>query len=115
DERYLLQADLILLGHYNAFADGEFGPSTYKALTAYQKKLGHSLTGVLSTGLLERLHESAQDIAAKWGIDAVEDESSGATFLMPTKLLSVSKRSDFGTAYSSPDEAIRVETFNIPS
>jgi hypothetical protein len=113
DTRYQLQADLILLGYYNAFTDGEFGPGTYKGLTAYQTREGVSASGILSRELQTRLHSYAEQVFATLGMGAVSDEPSGASFMMPTGLLTVSKATELGTAFSTPDYGLTLETFRL--
>lgn len=115
DQRYELQVDLMLLGYYDAFADGVFGRATYRAITEYQSSLSLPASGKLSAPQLLRLSQQADRVYGAWGLEAEEDEASQATMLLPTKILTVRKLSDRGSTYSAPDYRFVLETLNIPA
>jgi len=47
--RTQIQAELILLGDYDALADGRFGLSTFNSLQSYQSSKGQTPNGVLGS------------------------------------------------------------------
>lgn len=114
-KRIELQANLILLGYYNAFADGEFGRGTYGAITAFQKASKVIETGILSESQLSRIADRATKRFIEWGIDVVEDKASESTFLAPLALLTEQADADGGTVFATPDQGLMVQTFRIPT
>lgn len=114
DERFLLQARLILTGHYVALADGEFGQMTYRAIVALQRDLGDPQNGVLSEGAQTALNGAAAAIYQGLGMDIVTDERGLITLIVPNTLLPQRLETRRGTAYVSPDGAVRLETIRKP-
>lgn len=114
DERFLMQSQLILTGHYSALADGEFGQMTYRAIVGLQKDLGEPQTGVLTAGAAELLNVAAAEIYKGLGMDIVTDSRGQITLIVPHTLLSEKLETRRGTAYVSPDGAIRIETIRKP-
>ena len=113
--RFELQTNLILLGYYNAFADGEFGRGTYSAITSFQKASNASGSGILNTGQLDVIAERATKRYTEWGIDVIEDKASESTFLAPLALLTEQAEAEGGTVFSAPDQEFMVQTFRIPA
>lgn len=115
EQRFALQTNLILLGFYSAFADGEFGRGTYGAITAFQKSRGFRDTGILSSDLLSVIAERAAKVYNEWGIDVVEDQQSGSTAMMPLALLTERSPATGGNAYVTADGGLIFQTFRIPA
>lgn len=114
DNRGLLQSQLMLLGHYHALADRTFGSFTYRAIQEFQTSLGATPTGVLTQRQQNFLSEAASRIYNDLGFDLVEDTSGRMAMLLPQKLLSSVSETRRGTAYSSADGSIRLETIRKP-
>lgn len=113
-DRMLLQSSLILLGRYGAIADGDFGNYTYRAITAYQTSIGATPDGVLDPAQGEALEEASGQVYWRLGIDLVRDAEGRMAMLLPQSLLSQQAGTKRGTAYFTPDNAIRLETIRKP-
>lgn len=114
DDRSLLQSRLMLLGHYNALADSTFGNFTYRALQAFQSSLGETTTGVLTQRQQGLLEDAASSLYNELGFDIVEDARGRMTMLLPQRLLPSVSETRRGTAYTSEDGSIRLETIRKP-
>ncbi|MBJ7577901.1 trypsin-like peptidase domain-containing protein [Devosia sp. MC532] len=112
EDRRLLQSNLMLIGHYSGLADGEFGRFTYQALSNFQRSLGETSSGVLSTTQQDRLLEDAAAIYQQFGFDEVIDVRGGMTMLLPKTLLPEIGETKRGTSYSSYDRTIIMETIS---
>lgn len=110
DDRGLLQSDLMLLGHYQAIADSTFGNFTYRALQLFQSSLGDAPTGVLTPRQRDKLEDASNGIYQELGFDIVEDQRGRMAMLLPVRLLSVVTETKRGTAYTSSDGTVRLET-----
>jgi len=114
DERALMQSHLILVGHYGSMTDATFGNYTYRAITAFQTELGRPPTGVLSPADMQSLMDASTIVFTELGIDLVEDERGQMALLMPDRLLNRRTETKRGTAFFTPDDAIRLETIRKP-
>lgn len=59
-----IQADLVLVGDYDALVDGNFGSQTFAALQAYQQSIDDPATGVLSPKELSALRAEANSVSS---------------------------------------------------
>lgn len=114
EDRSLLQSDLMLLGHYNALADSTFGNFTYRAIQAFQTSIGQSPTGVLTQRQEDLLRDSSTALYHELGFEIVEDARGRMAMLLPQKLLPSVSETRRGTAYTSADGSIRLETIRKP-
>lgn len=114
DDRGLLQSDLMLLGHYAALADSTFGNFTYRAIQAFQTSIGDRPTGVLTSRQLDVLRDASTALYYELGFDIVEDARGRMAMLLPQKLLPAVSETRRGTAYTSADGAVRLETIRKP-
>lgn len=114
DNRSLLQSQLILAGEYNATVDGQFGPSTYAAITGFQETLGEQPTGVLSRQASAALDSKAAEIFALLGMDIVDDFRGQFTMVVPAGVLTQREETRRGNAYFDPENLVRLETINKP-
>lgn len=114
-DRGRLQLSLVFNGHYNAFIDGEFGRGTFNAITAFQKSLGQTESGVLSSGQITRLEETAGEVMKSIGFEMVEDPVSELKIAIPTALVSDPLKTKRGSRWSSADRSIDIETILMPS
>jgi serine protease Do len=114
EDRSMLQSDLMLLGHYTALADSTFGNFTYRAIQAFQSSIGDSPTGVLTPRQQGLLEDASNTIFYELGFDIVEDARGRMAMLLPQKLLPSVSETRRGTAYTSADGSIRLETIRKP-
>lgn len=110
EDRIALQTDLTLAGFYDALVDGTFGPSTYRALTAFQKWNGDPETGVLTEAALRSLARASQSVVEELDLQVVQDESGKLEIAVPRALLPDTTRTSVGTAYTRPDGLMRLDT-----
>lgn len=115
DQRADIQADLILLGFYDALVDGLFGPSTYKAISEFEVTRLVSSDGVLTTTDLNILSRKASEVYREFGFRVVRDTAGQMGLLIPTVILSERSSTALGNAYSSPDSGIILETVRKPT
>ena len=94
--------------------DGAFGPATYGALTAFQRSLGTTPTGVLSETEMNRLDAEAREVFAATGFQIVPDPRSGLELGLPVALVPNRSTTKRGTRWSSPDGSVEVETIRMP-
>ncbi|WP_158625897.1 peptidoglycan-binding protein [Arsenicitalea aurantiaca] len=114
DERIELQKNLTLIGRYSALIDAEFGPSTYRALTAFQAQAGMPGTGVLDEKGTALLSAMARKAMSRFGFNYLQDLRSQSELLMPAAMLTVSSPTDRGMSYSLPNGGIALETIRKP-
>lgn len=114
EDRSLLQSQLILLGHYEALADSAFGNFTYRAIQEFQNSIGEAPTGVLTPRQQRLLEDAASGHYHDLGFDIVEDARGMMAMLLPKSLLSTVSETRRGTAYTSADGSIRLETIRKP-
>ncbi|OAM73879.1 serine protease [Devosia elaeis] len=114
EDRSLLQSQLILLGHYEALADSAFGNFTYRAIQEFQNSIGDAPTGVLTPRQKGLLEDAASGLYHDLGFDIVEDARGMMAMLLPKSLLSSVSETRRGTAYTSADGSIRLETIRKP-
>jgi peptidoglycan hydrolase-like protein with peptidoglycan-binding domain len=112
EERSATQTDLILLGHYEYLVDGRFGTGTFDALVAFQRSVGTSPTGVLSSSERQRLHDLARRVDGEFGIELVSDTEARVAMMIPGRLLSIRNPTGTGTSYVSADGEISLETMH---
>lgn len=104
DERIDIQGYLVLLGHYDALVDGEFGPATFRAIEAYQSRLNIYPNGILDAVQLNWLRKDGDREFATLGIAAAEDARSGVAAFIPRAILTeVTAEAEGGVKYSTPD------------
>lgn len=115
DDRFLLQANLVLLGLYDKFVDGEFGNGTYGALTKFQAAVGVSPTGVLSQSLLDELDRQANLVFARLGLSFAEDQRADVALPVPNILLPYKTDVEGGTRYRNADQSIELQTIRKPA
>ena len=114
EDRGLLQTHLMLLGHYQALADSTFGNFTYQAIRAFQSSVGEMTTGILTPRQKEVLEETASSVFRDLGFDIVEDTRGSMVLLLPQRLLPSISETQRGTAYTSADGFIRLESIRKP-
>jgi hypothetical protein len=110
EQRVSLQTDLTLVGLYNSFVDGVFGPSTYGAITAFQRMEGQRQSGVLTDALQQSLLRSAASVFDELGLEVVQDERAELELAVPTRLTPDRVPTSVGSAYTRSDGEVRLET-----
>jgi len=113
DDRIIVQVDLVLVGTYDALVDGVFGPSTFKALVAYQRSKGQQPTGVLSPSDLAGLKAEGGKVFNNLGFQEVKDEAADLDLYMPSAILTEKKSLEDGTDYSSADGVFDLKTSTV--
>lgn len=84
-ERLRVQTDLLLLGHYTRFVDGEFGQGTFNAIVDYQGSA--KADGVLDADELTRLRQDAERVSRLLGFETVRDGDAEVDLHLPRKIL----------------------------
>lgn len=112
--RLLSQYLLIFSGDYIAIVDGSFGPRTYQALLAFQKRNGFFPDGVLTDREIDRLVDEAVQVIDRQGFRFVTDAETLLELGMPTALLTTRQRTEYGTRWSNGQGSIEIETLSIP-
>jgi len=111
-ERDAIQADLILLGHYGYPIDGQFGPATFEAITAFQRSQGSPATGALAPEEREALARLADAAQRQLGMRKVDDARAQVAMSIPANLLTRRMPTEQGTSYVSADGEMSLETMH---
>ena len=112
-ERTVLQAALVLLGHYNGLIDGVFSKVTYRALVGFERSAGRDGDGVLDPEQEDQLRQEASEVHEALGISVTTDQGTGLRLPIPAKLFTTSRRSKWGTHWENADGGIELETLAI--
>jgi len=114
EQRLTIQTNLTLAGFYDALIDGAFGPSTYRAIVAFQEWRGEAQTGTLDNAAQSALTRAADSVVAELDLQVVQDERALIEIAVPRALLPESVSTASGTAYTRPDGAMRLDTIRKP-
>lgn len=110
-ERRLTQEGLILLGYYNGFADGSFGPSGRNAIASYQTDHNRPATGKLSAQDALELGGAALNLRKKLQWRSLDDSLAGMTISYPAGLLTQRQKNTLGgETLQTEDGAISLKT-----
>ena len=112
--RELIQEFLIITGYYNGFADGEFGPQTYRAITQFQAANGYRPDGSLTLSEIAFLRSLYEQQLPIFGFIDFRDETSGFIGPIPRNILRRSLRTESGMRFSDPEATIVLDTFSLP-
>lgn len=113
DTRYALQQGLLLLGYYDGFVDGEFGPATYSGLAKYEDATMAEPTGVLTTSAMDAIEQGGAKVLENWGIELYSDQVSGSSLPLPTRLLTSRSTDPAGTIFTSSNEGLVLRTLKL--
>ena len=114
-DRIAIQDALVWTGDYASTADGSFGPRSFEAIQAWQRRTRRPASGILDRPSLSALSAAAGRAKAAAGFALVADPASGVRIGIPQKLLP--KRSPNtigGTRYQSADERVTLDTRSQP-
>ena len=114
DDRLLLQSMLILTGYYNGLIDGVFGRHTYDSIVEYEAAQHLDADGVLTAAEEQSLRIAATEVYNGLGFLDQTDAATGIKMLVPTKLFTSHRPSDFGSHWESEDKGVELETLVIP-
>jgi peptidoglycan hydrolase-like protein with peptidoglycan-binding domain len=114
EQRLTIQTNLTLAGFYDAFIDGAFGPSTYRAIVAFQGWRGELQTGTLDSASQRALSRAADSVVAELDLQVLQDERALIEIAVPRALLPESMSTSSGTAYTRSDGAMRLDTIRKP-
>lgn len=95
-ERRLTQEGLILLGYYNGFADGSFGPSGRNAIASYQGDHNRASTGRLTAQDALELGGAALNLRKQLQWRSLDDSLAGMTISYPAGLLTQRQKNTLG-------------------
>jgi hypothetical protein len=112
-ERAAIQSDLIWAGVYAGIIDGEFGNRSVAAVQAFQRRNNHAETGILTPperAQLAALVKARQEHA---GWRRIEDNNTGVTLGLPTKLVPQWSRRKDAARWLSATGDIHIETFRV--
>ena len=110
-ERRLTQEGLILLGYYNGFADGSYGPSGRNAIASYQRDHNRPATGKLSAPDALELGRTALDLRKQLQWRALDNSLTGMTLSYPADLLTQRQGNKIGgETLQTEDGAIALKT-----
>ena len=91
DEKKQLQIALKSAGYYFSAIDGDFGPGTRAAMSAWQNDAGVPLTGVLTTAQRDFLLWQYNRVLEPLGLEIVTDTNTGVALNLPLGLVKFSK------------------------
>ena len=94
-ERLAVQTALRWFNDYDGAIDGLFGPQTRKAISSFQERTGHPVTGQLTRTQSNQLLNHYNVEIARVRLEVIEDEATGISISMPWGLVRFS-------AYDSP-------------
>ena len=94
-ERLAVQTALRWFNDYNGAIDGLFGPQTRKAISSFQERTGHPVTGQLTRTQSNLLLNQYNVEIARVRLEVIEDEATGISISIPWGLVNFS-------AYDSP-------------
>ncbi|MBN9346209.1 MAG: hypothetical protein J0I48_08410 [Devosia sp.] len=101
-DRYGVQGDLILLGFYDGFVDGQYGPQTEGALKRFQLSTGDS-ERVPSQTTLGRLRQEAQQEFERMGMQLERFPQEGVAAYVPRNVLTVRTEGEGGVSFATDD------------
>lgn len=112
-QRRAIQDDLLWTGDYAGTVDGVFGPRTFEAIVAWQRRLRLPQSGILTARDRAELAAQAQAAREEAGFARVDDPRSGARLGLPLALMT--RRSDApgpngGTRWQTADEGVTLDT-----
>jgi peptidoglycan hydrolase-like protein with peptidoglycan-binding domain len=112
-QRLAIQADLALLGDFDAADEKDFEARTIAAIKAYQQRHGDKQTGMLSVDERTTLSAAAKGAKDAVGWQVIDDVATGARIGLPTKLVPQASAARTGSRWTSPHGQIQVETFRL--
>ena len=107
DGRKALQIALQWEGFYRSLIDGDFGPGTRGAMSAWQAAQGYEETGILTSRQRAELMEGYNSVMASMGLAQVMDSRAGIEITLPTAMVKFS-RYEAPFAHYEGDEGVRV-------
>ncbi len=110
-DRLRVQSALMWAGDYNG-ADKAAAPLT-AAVKHFQKRHKEKVTGVLTVEQRAALLAAGDRYARRFGWRVVIDPATGIRIGLPTKLTPTAHDAAHGTRWSSPNGAVRIETFRL--
>jgi hypothetical protein len=109
----LIQEMLIWTGFYDGFITGTMTDRTSRAVRKFQASINSAPTGELDERELKNLIALGNQKKNAVGFAQEFDAKTGITLGLPTKLLSGTKRTTWGTNWVSNDDTIDVDTLLI--
>jgi peptidoglycan hydrolase-like protein with peptidoglycan-binding domain len=113
-DRKAIQEALIWTGDFAGAGAGGFGPMTYRAIVAFQKRQKAAADGVLQPKDRADLLAAAERARQASRFARVVDPRSGVRIGVPQRWLEKSQPVSGGTRYLSADGAMLLETISLP-
>ncbi len=113
-DRFIVQVNLVLVGLYDRYVDGEFGPGTFQAITEFQDQQRSRKDGVLNDRQLAALSAQGQKLFDELGFEETKDAKAGLSIYVPRKVLGRSTSTQRGARYTGADGGIVLETVGKP-
>ena len=111
EERLKIKSALYWHGDYPKDETGD--DPAQAAVRSFQKRNKAKVTGVLTEDQRKELLEADARYQTEYGWHVVVDPATGIRIGLPTKLLPNVYEAPYGTRWSSPNGAVKVETFRI--
>ena len=113
-DRKAIQEALIWTGDFSGAGAGGFGPMTYRAIVAFQKRQKAAPDGVLQARDRAELLAAADRARQAARFVRLVDPRSGVRIGVPQRWLERSQPVQGGTRYLSADGAMLLETISLP-
>ncbi len=107
EARKALQVALKWEGFYRSAIDGDFGPGTRSAMSAWQAAKGYEETGILTTRQRAELLGGYNEAMASIGLAQVRDARAGIQMTIPAAMVGFT-RYEAPFAHYEGDEGVRV-------
>ncbi len=108
-----VQEALIWTGHYEGLIDGQLGRHTRQAWASFQRSVGATDGGVPDANSVRTLFRIAQANKSRVGFDIVRDAYAQVIVGLPIKLAPVTQPTRRGTAYTSRDGSLKIDTLRF--
>lgn len=103
--RFAIQDALVWTGDYETRLDGSIGPTTRKAIRAFQRRHGFEPTGYLTRPQFDALMEARRAAKDAVGFRVIEDPEAGIRVGIPADLVSRSHRENTSVVYRPQDRS----------
>lgn len=108
-ERKAIQNDLIWSGDFNGVASGEFGPRTFAAIRAFERRVNATVDGILAPAERAGLKQAADAARAGIRFANVTDQATGIAIGMPQAILTQRVAVDNGMVYRRADGQVSLQ------
>jgi hypothetical protein len=110
-ERRAIQEALMWTGDFSGAGSGTYGPLTFRAIQAFQKRAGAPTDGFLGPRERAALEAAANKARGEVRFTRLQDGKAGLQIGVPQGILGKVAPSRMGTRYSAADGSVALETF----